>query len=337
MRYKVAILFGGEGVEREVSLAGANFLSRYIDRELFNPIFVEISKDGGWYKDGKEAVFPVLLQGVSGFLTSGTPEAIDAVFPLLHGDMGEDGNIQGALQAAHIPFVGCPTLSGALAADKIAAKAAARSIGIPVCRDTALFEQEPHRPNTERAREIAEREIGYPMFIKPSGLGSSVGAAAVFERQGFKEAYENAAALGGGRVLVEEYLGERRELECAWLEYDGKIFVSPPAEIKCEASFYSYEEKYLPDSTVKLIPRAEISKKICDTAREYTLRIAELLGCRDLCRVDFFLVKDTLIFNEINTMPGLTEASLWLRLAEGSGLSRTEIVSALLLQAIGRR
>lgn len=336
MRYKVAILFGGEGVEREVSFAGADSLSRHIDRELFDPMFIEIAKDGGWYTDG-EAVFPVLLDGVGGLLKSGTPEPIDAVFPLLHGEMGEDGNIQGALATAHIPFVGCPTLSGALAADKIAAKAAARSLGIRVLPDAALFEREPHRPNTERALEIAEREIGYPMFIKPSGLGSSVGAAAVFERKGFREVYETASALGSGRVLIEEYLENRRELECAWLEYNGGIFVSPPAEIKCEASFYSYEEKYSKDSTVTLIPRADVPDEISYAARDCTLRIAELLGCRDLCRADFFLAGDTLIFNEINTMPGMTKGSLWMRLAEGSGLSRTEIVTSLLLRAIERR
>jgi len=339
MKKRIAVLFGGEGVEYEVSRLGAECLSQYIDRELFDTVSVEISRQGDWYltENGERLpVYPARVQGDSGLILNGALMHVDAVFPLLHGEMGEDGNVQGALRTAKLPFVGCTTLSGAIASDKIVMKAVARALGIAVARDVSLFERDPEHPNVERARELAEREIGYPMFIKPSGLGSSVGAAAVFDRESFSDIYSTASRLGLGRILIEEYVSPRRELECAWFEYTGGVFISEPAEIKCEASFYSYDEKYGKDSTVKLIPRADIPQSISSAARLNTARLAEFIGCRDLCRADFFLAGDRLVFNEINTMPGMTKASLWLRLAEGTGLSKTEIVTELLRSAISR-
>lgn len=338
MKYTVAILFGGEGVEREVSRLGKNTLSALIDRSLFEPLFVEISKNGEWYieHNPRRKTFPVLLGGERGLFSDGRIIPIDAAFPLLHGDMGEDGNIQGLLRAAHIPFVGCTTLSGAVAADKILTKAIARELSIKVVPGTALIEKGSGAPDAERARVSAEEAVGYPMFIKPSGLGSSLGAGAVFSERDFPAAYLKAAVLGSGRVLAEKFLPRRRELECAWFSDGIRTFVSPPAEVKYSAPFYSYDEKYESGKTTALITSPELPAEISESIREKTARLAELIGCRDLCRADFFLSDGELYFNEINTMPGMTESSLWLTLAEGTGLSKKEIITALLLSAVRR-
>lgn len=338
MKYKVAILFGGEGGEREVSRLGANTVSALIDRSLFEPLFVEISKNGEWYIENapRQKTFPILLGGERGLFSDGGIIPIDAVFPLLHGDMGEDGNIQGLLRAAHIPFVGCATLSGAVATDKILTKAIARELHIKVAPGVVLIERGEGAPDAEGARALAEEAVGYPMFIKPSGLGSSLGACAVFSAREFPAAYLKASLLGSGRVLAEKFLAKRRELECAWFSDGTRIFVSPPAEVKYTSSFYSYSEKYEDGRTATLITSPELPLGISESIREGTARLAELIGCRDLCRADFFLSDGELYFNEINTMPGMTESSLWLTLAEGAGLSKKEIITALLLSAIRR-
>ena len=337
MKYKALIIFGGEGGEREVSLLGKRTVSALIDRSLFDPIFVEISKDGEWYIEGTHNIaFPTIGKDSHGLLLDGKIIPIDAAFPLLHGDMGEDGNIQGLLSIAHIPFVGCAALSGAVASDKILTKAIARDIGIRVVPGISFVEKHPDAPDLKAARQLAEQKVGYPMFIKPSGLGSSIGAVAVLSPDEFDAAYTRASILGSGRVLAEKFLSGRRELECAWFCDGERVFISSPAEVKYSAPFYSYDEKYNGGASTTLITNPCISAEISDTVKMETAKIAELIGCRDLCRADYFLSDGELYFNEINTMPGMTESSLWLTLAEGSGLSKKEIITALLLSAVRR-
>ena len=337
MKYRALIIFGGEGGEREVSRLSKRTVSTLIDRSLFDPIFVEISRDGEWYIEGtRNIAFPTIGSGSRGLLLDGKIIEIDAAFPLLHGDMGEDGNIQGLLTAAHIPFVGCTALAGAVASDKILTKAIARELGIRVVPGISIIEKRPDSPDLKAARRLSEERVGYPMFIKPSGLGSSIGAAAVLSPDEFDKAYASASALGAGRVLIERFLSGRRELECAWFSDGERVFVSSPAEVKYNAPFYSYDEKYNKGASTALITNPCISKEISDAVKRETAMLSELIGCRDLCRADYFLSDGEIYLNEINTMPGMTESSLWLTLAEGSGLSKKEIITALLLSAVRR-
>ena len=348
MKKRIALIFGGSGKEHEISCLGAKNLYSLIDKRLFSVLPIGISKSGEWFiYKGKGEIskkifeqrrdltptWPARLDGKSGFLSGGRVIGVHAAFPLLHGDLGEDGVIQGALSAAGIPFVGCKTLAGALAADKITAKLIASHLGIPTVE--SLCKTVPCESDEELAMlaDQAEERVGYPMFIKPSGLGSSIGASPVFSREGFYEAYTAASRLGDGRVLIEKFIQDRRELECAYMK-TGKIpLIAPPAEVDTGGGFYSFEEKYSKNSHARLFEKADIDVKIAEKIVGYTARLAEFIGCTGLARVDFFLSGGKIYFNEINTMPGMTNSSLWLSIIERCGIPKTDAVTRLILSA----
>ena len=346
MKKRIALLFGGAGREHEISCLSAKNVFSLIDRRLFSVMPIGISKDGDWFLcDGEpsmeifsdkkrlKSTYPVRLKGKSGFLIGDKIFEVFAAFPVLHGDLGEDGIIQGALTAAGIPFVGCKTLAGAIAADKITAKLVAKELGIPTVK--ALFKTDGRiDPQSKDAlRQLAEGELGYPMFIKPSGLGSSIGASAVFKKEEFNKAYECASRSGDGRVLIEKMLTDKRELECAYMKAGALPLVAEPAEISAEGGFYSFSEKYSLLSRATLTKKANLPPKIKEKICAYTARLADCIGCCGLSRVDFFLVGEDIYFNEINTMPGMTDKSLWLSIIESCGIPKNEIITRLILSA----
>ena len=206
MKRSVALIFGGEGCERDISIRSAKGIYEMIDRERFSVLPVYISESGDWYAQREMPegeipqdipTFPVRIAGRSGFLVKGHVGTVSVALPILHGEYGEDGVIQGALEAAHIPYIGCGVISGALTSDKAYAKAVAESLGIPtarwICSDGRT---------AETLKALAERVIGYPMFIKPARRGSSIGAARVDRAEDFYTAYADAAIHG--RVIIEE-------------------------------------------------------------------------------------------------------------------------------------
>ena len=328
-RKRIALLYGGAGAEHEVSLAGAEYVLGVIDKSRYIPYPVLITREGKWLAEGDPERVVTLAVGGRALCEGEKTIPIRAAFPLLHGDMGEDGKIQGLLDCAGIPYVGCGVVAGAVASDKILTKDIARALGIPTVSGIAIT----GAVSTEAARRRAEKEVGYPMFIKPSGLGSSIGAHAVYAMEEFDRALRSAVALGEGRVLIEELIEDKRELECAYLGYSGGELFTHPGEI-ISHGFYDYDEKYGKESRTSTRVRAELSDKLCERVREYSGALVTRLGIRQISRIDFFLSGGELLFNEINTMPGFTASSLYPAMIAAAGISPTELVTELIEGAL---
>ena len=324
---QIALIYGGRGVEHSVSVAGAKNLISLIDKERYGVIPVYISKHGGFSlrspvsnTDGSP-LYPISRDGVSGFLTAeGELIRIDCAFPLLHGDFGEDGTVQGLLTSLGIAFVGCDTVASAICLDKAVTKAVAESLGIPTVSGTLI---------TDALCNADKYDL--PVFIKPDRLGSSYGAGMAAEHDAFRRIFAEAHALGGGRVLIEQFKSPVRELECAYFEAQGEKIFSSAGEILCDG-FYSYEKKYS-DGGAKTSSKATLSSETNDKILEYSERLCSFIGIRHLARIDFFLSDGEIYLNEINTMPGMTETSLYLKLLSEHGISPEEAVNRLISDA----
>ncbi len=342
MKKRVAVIFGGEGYEKSISELSATEIIPLI-KEKHEALCVGVTSRGEWYlykgdiakiKDGewerdRENIptFPVKLGDKSGFISESGLIAVDIALPLMHGDFGEDGTVQGALTLSHINYIGQNVYASAICQDKVYAKILAQSLEIPVARWTLSVNESLHIAKTR-----AEEKIGYPMFIKPVRLGSSYGAYPVGCSEEFDRAFCHASEISHGRVLIEERIDIAFELECAFLGLD-RIMLCPMGIVKGEDSFYSFGEKYeRPDSTRAQISHlpSTLSDKIC----EYARKIIELFDLRQLSRIDFFVTREgEIYFNEINTVPGMTRASLYPRLTEQMGLERGEFISLLIERA----
>ena len=346
----LALIYGGRGLERNVSVKSAENLVRRLDDGLFSLLAVFIDECGRWviasdkYTSPSEglptpsgsgiAVAPFKTAVGGGFITeSGGLISVDAALPVLHGDFGEDGSVQGALVSAGIPIVGCSVEASALGSDKIYTKAVAEYLKIPTS---------PWIPAVDLPAKCAliraEESLGYPMFIKPARLGSSFGAGAVRCREDFDKIYSKASILGCGRVLIERMIPVAAELECLYFSAEGKRYFTNIGEITYSSDFYDYDTKYGNGSSASISPRSAREGIYGERIREYSERIRELVGIEGLCRFDYFLDGDGgLFFNEINTMPGFTSHSLSPLLIEETGISLTEALSSLIREAVGRK
>ncbi len=340
---KIALVFGGVGAEREVSLAGAEFVFTLISPEKYAPLSIFIAPDGRWLSDptggasprqmtenvaALKEVFPAKRCAGGGFISDEGFIPIDTAIPLLHGEFGEDGRVQGLFDCAGIPYVGSGVTAGAVAMDKAYTKALAESLGVPTARWTLAIMNSPAETPTS-ARERAEAAFGYPMFLKPARQGSSVGAGIARCEKEFESALEAAAAAGDGRVIIEEYIDNRVELECAYLGTKSKQLFTPIGEISC-CGFYDYDAKYGKDSAARVSAVSKHEAAWGKDVREWSRKIVEQLGVRHLARLDFFLSGKRLIFNEINTFPGFTEISLYPRLISRLGISPAELIELLI-------
>ncbi|MBR2651128.1 MAG: hypothetical protein IKD45_05655 [Clostridia bacterium] len=338
----VAVIFGGAGYEHKVSVeSGLNFLRAAVEARLFVlPIF--INKSGEYFictseptltADGEPAfdmlpAYPVRLGGECGFLCEGSIVRVRAALPVLHGDFGEDGVVQGALIGAGIPVIGCDNFSGAVCADKAYTKWIAASLGIPTLRCAVM------NYRTEKDRESfilrAERELGYPLFIKPCRLGSSVGAGCARDADELRAAVSAALSVSP-RIMAEPMLCGKRELECAYLSAGGRYIITEPGEVALGADFYSYEKKYSGCCDVCLFPKARLGRGISERIRGYTARLAAALGIGSFARFDYFLSdKGEIYFNEINTVPGMTSGSLYSAMLEAAGVDFPRFAELLL-------
>ncbi len=326
-RATVALIYGGIGREREVSLSGKDYVRELIDETKYRVLPVHIREGGGWYLDdgSNTPVFPVRLGGERGLLMRGELIAVDCAIPLLHGEFGEDGRVQGLLECVGIPLVGASTLTGAVTSDKVYTKAIAEAMGIPTAEWVSLEQDTP----TRDAKRIAEQRLGYPMFIKPARLGSSIGAAAVHTAREFGAAFEGARLPHGGSILIEELIEDKRELEVAMLETEGVRIFSHPGEIVCR-ELYDYEKKYDPRHGAKTLARAELDEAVTSKISEYCDKLARGLSLRGLARIDFFLTGDRLILNEINVMPGFTPTSLYPLMMNELGIAPRVLIEALI-------
>ncbi len=345
---KIAVLFGGRGAERAVSCRScATVLSHISDRYYHVvPIGIdavgnfwlyggEISRiaDGSWETDeNREWTFPVRQDGRGVFRTRNEDITVDAVLPILHGDDGEDGKIQGLLDTVGIPYAGAGVLGGALCFDKAATKRIAESLHIPVVPWISVVSSMP----TETVKRKVRQKFGarpFPLFVKPSSLGSSIGTAKVCSFRGLFEAIALAAPYG--EVLIEKYVGHKREIEIAYLDGDLPLF-SEAGEIRVGKGYYDYREKY--EKHDAKIGKASLDTETQERLYRYAKTLLAPLHIRDLCRFDFFLTGDGIVyFNEVNTMPGLTDISLYPRLMTDAGISPEALIERWVALALDRR
>lgn len=337
MRKRIALIFGGEGYERTISELSAENLFGFIDKDKYAVLRIKIENSGDWYTappypeeypelvgKGRVATFPVKIGNESGFLIDGGLIPVCAAVVCLHGNLGEDGVIQGALSAAHISYVGEEVYPSAVTSDKVYTKLMAESLGIPTAR--WLLAKSSDLPS---ARKRAERKFGYPMFIKPARAGSSYGAHPVYKKSEFKDAFNDASHYGD-RILIEELIPVSYELECALLD-DGKSRrIAPSGRVFSDGKFYDFEAKYKGVSSPRAEAEAGKNPEIEEKITAYTNLLADLIGIRDLSRFDFFVTRDgSVYFNEINAIPGMTKTSLYPALTETMGICRGEFINLL--------
>lgn len=336
-KQNVALLYGGRGAEHEISVRSAKFVLPLIDREHFNPYPILIKKDGSSVLCPPESredagIRAELCRG--GIRTVDGTVPISAALPLLHGDHGEDGEVQGLLLSDNIPTVGCGVSAGAVSSDKAYTKLCAESLGIPTAEWILSVAGSKTRGKDISVRR-AELSFGYPMFVKPAGLGSSFGASVATCREELLTSYDAAASIGCGRVIIEEKISVISELECGYFSAKGKELFTKIGEISSKGRFYGFDEKYSTDSDFHIYTVSPREEEYGQVIRSYARALTELIGIRHLGRFDFFLSEDgRLLFNEVNTMPGFTAGSLYPRMLESMGLSPAEAINLMLEDAV---
>jgi len=307
-----------------------------MDKEKYEIIPIGIAKDGRWITSGDP--MKVLQSGMeegvaSASLPSDLFKEVDVIFPVLHGPYGEDGTIQGLLELADIPYVGAGVLGSALGMDKIAMKAIFRAHGLPVLDHLALKRKDWERDPEAMMRRIEER-LGYPCFIKPANLGSSVGISKVHDRSELAPALELAASYD--RKMLAERGVNAREIECSVLGNDDPIASVPGEIIPCR-EFYDYIAKYIDNRSELIIP-APLSPEMTKKVQELSIKAYLAIDCAGMARVDFLLDKDSgqLYIGEVNTIPGFTPISMYPKLWEASGISYSELIDRLIELALER-
>lgn len=340
-RLRVGVIFGGKSAEHDVSLMSAASVVGALDPERFEIVPIAITRDGSWLPPpAAVGLLPTshVTQSHSGVLVSldSSPNVIlrsvDVVFPVLHGPMGEDGTIQGLLELADIPYVGSGVLGSALGMEKVRAKQMLRFHGLPV---TDWVDANRYSWRTDPASTIAvASSFGFPCFVKPSALGSSVGVTKVKSEAMMASALSEAFRYGE-RALIEPAI-DAREIEVSVLG-NHHPEASVPGEIVPSNEFYDYAAKYLDGKSELHVP-AILTTEQNDEVRALAIRAFEALECAGLARVDFFLERGSSrwFVNEVNTMPGFTSISMYPKLWEASGLAYRDLVTRLVDLAIER-
>lgn len=319
MKKRIALLYGGTDSEHDVSLLGYEYILELLKDSPYDILPVYVTRMGEWQINLRGGMIPAFLTGKDGgsLYTGYGFIKIDGAIPLLHGDGGEDGKIQGALECAHVPYVGADVCASAVCIDKIYTKRMADGLGIPTLPDLPI----PKHLSTEDALGLCLSKIGLPMFVKPRRLGSSVGAGAVRSEEEFRELYPIAKDTGGGLVMAEKLLDNKRELECALCVIHGRRIITPPGEILIDG-FYGKDEKY--SGRTKTDVRADVPGHISQKITDMCILLSDALDLKHLCRIDFFLSGEEIYFNEINTFPGFTRESLYPKMLEGAGVHPRE-------------
>ncbi|HWA32828.1 MAG TPA: D-alanine--D-alanine ligase family protein [Cyclobacteriaceae bacterium] len=337
---KVAILYGGRSVEHGVSVNSARNIFEFIDRKKFTPIPIGITQKGKWHltKDVSRNIqkgkgLSLELDPRKPVLKAGSTRVVaDVVFPVLHGTDGEDGSIQGLLKALDLPLVGTGVLGSSLSMNKIVAKRLLREAGIPVTDFIPLGFHDKARP----AFEAIKSKLGLPFMVKSASLGSSVGVTKVKSKSEFAKAVEESFRYDH-ELLFEKYV-KGREIECAVLgnappkaSLPGEIIISKNYE------FYTFNAKYVDSEAVKIDVPAVLPPEVVEQVRALSVRAFQTLKCEDYARVDLFYTESGEIYvNEINTIPGFTNSSMYPMMWKERGISFTDLITTLVNLALER-
>lgn len=354
VKQRIAVLFGGMSSEHEVSRMSATAIISNLCTEKYEIFPIGITKTGNWYwytgdvskisdgaweeDEGNKRAFISPDRGQKSLIVLNEIgyelHELDAVIPVLHGKNGEDGTVQGLLQLSGIPFVGCDLLSSALCMDKISTNTILANAGISKAKFTYILAHN-FRQNPEKCIAGIESSLpSYPVFVKPSNAGSSVGVTRVTHRDELQAAIE-IAIREDSRILIEEGIGGH-EVECAVLGNENPL-ASVIGEIVPANDFYDYEAKYKSNDSKLYIP-ANISSDLSQKAQEVAVQAYKLMGCAGLARVDFFIENGTnaVLLNEINTFPGFTSISMYPKLMEKTGIPFKQLLDELINLAIKR-
>jgi len=350
----VALIFGGKSTEHDISIISARSVAAQIDRSRFSLTPIYIDRDGIWH--GGICAESVLALDIAALLRSSRPESAkerldeltaaaaaerfdftafreqtDVAFLALHGSNGEDGKIQGCLDTFGVPYTGCGVTASALAMDKALTKLCAMDAGVEVADFMTILSPEYVKNPLKCCDEVARR-FSWPVFVKPANLGSSVGISKVHDAGELQPALDEACRLDS-KVLVETAISGR-EIEVAVLGNNDAV-ASLPGEIVPGSEFYDFEDKYIRNAAKLFIP-ADLPESVSESVRQSALTVFRALGCSGMSRVDFFIENGTnrIVLNEINTIPGFTDISMYPMMMAASGIDFPELVEKLLFYAL---
>lgn len=364
-KLRVGVVYGGRSGEHEVSLASAAAVFQNLDPARYEAVPIRIEKDGRWAlpsraphvmkasdvihrisdrvdTSAKEAHL-VAHPGGDTLLTIDRRDAsettvsglgLDVVFPVLHGPYGEDGTVQGLLELANVAYVGAGVLASAVGMDKAAMKLVFAAKNLPICDYDVVLKRDWKRDEHGVLRTVTAK-LGFPMFVKPANLGSSVGISKAKHAAELRAAIELAAEFDR-KIVVEAAVPNAREIECAVLGND-EPEASVPGEVIPSREFYDYEAKYLDEASRTVIP-ADIAAALASQVRTLAVAAFKAIDCAGMARVDFLLARDSgvLYLNEVNTIPGFTTISMYSKMWEASGLSYPQLIDRLIALAIER-
>lgn len=358
-KIRVGLIFGGKSGEHEVSLASAQSVARAIDRNRYDVVLIGIAKDGRWIAGGNAleqlaAASPtrLLAAGLENDVPSATTEtttnelvpgaaaaasplsSIDVAFPLVHGPFGEDGTIQGLLELADVPYVGAGVAASAVGMDKALMKSVFQAHHLPIV-DWMMILRRDWELKPEGTIRSIESAFGYPCFIKPANLGSSVGVTKAHNWDELAQALATAAQFD--RKLIAERAIDGREIECSVLGNDEPI-AAIPGEVVPRREFYDYAAKYADDAGTELKVPADLSPELTRSIQDIAIRAFKAIDGSGLARVDFFLDRTThrVLLNEINTIPGFTSVSMYPRMWEKTGLTYAALIDRLIQLGLER-
>ncbi|HJY27444.1 MAG TPA: D-alanine--D-alanine ligase family protein [Pyrinomonadaceae bacterium] len=355
-KLRVGVIFGGRSGEHEVSIRSARAIVEAIDRKKFEVVPIGITTEGKWLAPAQSAqLLPAAVQPLlpskthtatgdvallgdpsrKGLISleseTLTGEKLDVVFPALHGTYGEDGTLQGLLEMADVPYVGCGVLASSCGMDKVTMKSLFVQAGLPICKYIWFLRSQWRNDPAKVIRKVTS-DIGLPCFVKPANLGSSVGVSRATDKKSLSDAIDLAAEYDR-KIIVEEEL-VAREIECAVLGNDEPQASLPGEYVVFDeaARFLDYTEKYTNTGRVSFVVPAPLTKSMTTKIQRMAIRAFQSIDGAGLARVDFFLPRNggELVVNELNTMPGLTEVSGYPKMWEASGLPFQQLLEKLI-------
>jgi len=355
-KIRVGLIFGGRSGEHEVSFCSASSIIKAIDKDKYIVVPIGITKEGRWIspRDSELALQSGKIEGKDTVILLNDPssralvridnnqkldkssalERLDLIFPVLHGPYGEDGTVQGLLELADIPYVGAGVAASAISMDKDLMKMIFQQKGLPILKWMTTKRKEWQK-DKEKILSLVQDDFEYPLFVKPTNLGSSVGITKVHKKEELEKAIDLAFSYDR-KILIEEGLEEVREIECGVLGND-EPQASVVGEVKPAGEFYDYDSKYIDEETQLIVP-ADLPDGVSRKVQEIALRAFKAVDAAGMARVDFFVSKkeNKIYLSEINTIPGFTSVSMYPLLWEASGISYPDLIDQLIQLALER-